>query len=103
IDHFFAFAELVFVVEVGNVDHAFQVVGLGQSADNFVDFVADFFVVFGGDHVVEAGTGGHVDHAVGIVFGFVGDVLPTQQGEYVIFVLRGIHAAAQFIAAGPEG
>ena len=33
----------------------------------------------------------------------VGDVLHEQQDEDVVLVLRGIHAAAQFVAAFPEG
>ena len=34
---------------------------------------------------------------------FVGDVLDEQHEQDVVLVLAGIHAAAQFVAGGPEG
>ena len=34
---------------------------------------------------------------------FVGDVFDEQQNQHIVLVLRGIHAAAQFVAAFPEG
>ena len=38
-----------------------------------------------------------------VVAVFVGDVFDEQHEQDVVLVLAGIHAAAQFIAGGPEG
>ena len=46
---------------------------------------------------------GHVEQAVLLAGVLVGDVLHEQQDEDVVLVLRGIHAAAQLVAACPEG
>ena len=46
---------------------------------------------------------GDGDGRVGHAGVFVADVLDEQQDEDVVLVLAGIHAAAQFVAAGPEG
>ena len=42
--HLLALAQLVGIVEVGHIDHAFEVVGLGKPGDDLVDFVADLFI-----------------------------------------------------------
>ena len=58
-----------------------------------------------GDHVGEAGAFGD-DDGRGEVVGvgvFVGDVFDEEHEEDVVFVLTGVHAAAEFIAGGPEG
>ena len=46
---------------------------------------------------------GNRDRGVGLAGVFVADVFHEQQDEDVVLVLAGIHAAAQFVAAGPEG
>ena len=38
-----------------------------------------------------------------VVAVFVGDVFDEQHEQDVVLVLAGIHAAAQFVARGPEG
>ena len=43
------------------------------------------------------------DRRVGLAGVFVADVFDEQQDEDVVLVLAGIHAAAQFVAAWPEG
>ena len=43
------------------------------------------------------------DRRVGLAGVLVADVLDEQQDEDVVLVLAGIHAAAQLVAAGPEG
>ena len=103
VDHLLALAEFVLVVEIGHVDHALEVVLLRQRADDFVDFVTDLLVTLERHHVVEARAFRHHDHAVGVALVLVGDVLHEQQGEHVILVLAGVHAAAQLVTAGPEG
>ena len=56
-----------------------------------------------GDHVVKTGPFGDGDHAIGVALVFVGNVLEEQHGKHVVFVLTGIHTAAQLVTAGPEG
>ena len=47
-------------------------------------------------------TSGNVDQAVLVGLRLVRDVLHEQQREDVVLVLRGVHAAAQLVAALPE-
>ena len=91
------------VVEVGDVDHALEVVGLGELGDDLVDLVADLLVALERHHVGEAAALGHVEQVVLLAGGLVGDVFHEQQDEDVVLVLRGVHAAAQLVAAFPEG
>ena len=81
-------------------------VGVDQRLDDLrVDLVADVAVALEGDHVLEAGALRNRDRrgeVVGVAV-FVGDVLDEQHEQDVVLVLAGIHAAAQFIAGGPEG
>ena len=100
--HLLALAELLLVVEVGQVDDLLQIVGLGELADDLVDLVADLLVALEREHVVERAALGHVDQAVGVGLGLVRHVLHEQQREDVVLVLRGVHAAAQLVAALPE-
>ena len=46
---------------------------------------------------------GNRDRRVGLAGVLVADVLDEQQDEDVVLVLAGVHAAAQLVAAGPEG
>ena len=103
VHHLLALAELVRVVEVGDVDHALEIVGLGELGDDLVHLVADLLVALERDHVGEAAALGHVEQVVLLAGRLVGDVLHEQQDEDVVLVLRGVHAAAQFVATCPEG
>ncbi len=101
-----AFAELVRVVEVGEVAAGQAGVGVDQRLDDLrVDLVADVALALEGDHVLEARALGDDDRRgeVVAVAVLVGDVLDEQHEQDVVLVLAGIHAAAQFIAGGPEG
>ena len=71
--------------------------------DLLVDLVADVGLALERDHVLEAGALRDGDRGVGLAGVFVADVLDEQQDEDVVLVLAGVHAAAQFVAAGPEG
>ena len=64
--HLLALAELVLIVEVGDVDDALQIVGLGELGDDLVDLVADLLVALERDHVVEAAALGHFDQRIGL-------------------------------------
>jgi len=103
IHHVLALAEFVGVVEVGYVNHALEVVGLGQLADDLVDLVANLLVALERDHVGKAAALGNVEQVILLTGGLVGDVFHEQQDENVILVLRGVHPPAQFVAARPEG
>ena len=96
--HLFAAAELGFIVEIGLVNDPLEVVSLGESADDFVDLVANLLVALELQHVGKAAPGGHIEERIGLVR----HVLHEQQSQDVILVLRGIHAAAQLVAALPQ-
>jgi hypothetical protein len=51
-------------------------------------------------HVGKSATNGHVEERIFLTGVFVGDVFDEEKD---VLVLRGIHAATQFIAAFPEG
>ena len=100
--HFLARTELALVVEIGLIDDALEIVGIGKFADDLVDPVTDLLVALQGHHVGEAAPGGHFDDRVGLAGVLVRHVLHEQQRQDVVLVLRGVHAAAQFVAALPE-
>jgi hypothetical protein len=94
-------AELGRIVKVRKIG---ELVGIGQRGDDLlVDLVADVALALERDHVLEAGARRDRDRRVGLAGVFVADVLDKQQHEDIILVLRGIHAAAQLVAALPEG
>ena len=95
-------AQPAVVVEVGLVDDALEVIGLGELANDRVDLVADFLVALEPHHVGKAAAVGHVDERVRPAGIFVRDVLHEQQGQNVVLVLRGIHAAAKLVTTLPE-
>jgi hypothetical protein len=49
------------------------------------------------DHVGKAGAGRDGDGREGLTGVLVADVLDEQQHQHIVFVLAGIHAAAQFV------
>ena len=74
-----------------------------ERAENLlVDLVADVGLALERDHVGKARAGRDGDGRVGLASVAVTDVFHEQQHEDVVLVLRGIHAAAQFVAARPE-
>ena len=100
--HLLARAELRGVVEVGLVDDALEVVGLGEIADDLVDPVADLLVALQLHHVGEAAAVGDHDERTRSAGVPVRDVLHEEQGQDVVLVLRGVHAAPKLVAALPE-
>jgi hypothetical protein len=88
------------VVEIGLDADA---VGVFQRPDDLlVDLVADVGSTFERHHVGKAGTAGNLDGPERLAGVLVADVLDEQQHQNVVLVLAGVHAAAQFIARGPE-
>jgi len=101
VHHFLAGAQLGGIVEIRHVG---QLVRAGERSDDFlVDLVTDVGLALEGDHVLEAGTLGNGDRRIGLAGVLVADVLHEQQHQHVILVLARIHAAAQLVAARPEG
>ena len=101
VHHLFAGAEFGGVVEIR---HVAELVFEDKGGDDFlVDLVADVGRAFEGDHVAEGGTIGNFDGSVADARVFVADVFDEEEDEDVIFVLTGVHAAAEFVAAGPKG
>ncbi len=100
-----SFAELVGIVEVGEIAAGQPVIGLHERRDDLgVDLVADVALAAEREHVLEARALGDRDRRgeVGAVAVLVGDVLDEQHEQDVVLVLAGIHAAAQLVARGPE-
>jgi len=103
VHHLLAPAQFVGVVEVRDVDHALEVVRLGEPADDLVDPVADLLVALQRDHVGKAAALRDIEQRVPLARVLVRDVLDEQQDQHIVLVLRGIHTAAQLVAASPEG
>ena len=98
-------AELVGIVEVGEVAAGQPVIGLHERRDDLgVDLVADVALAAKREHVLEARALGDRDRRgeVSAVAVLVGDVLDEQHEQDVVLVLAGIHAATQLVARGPE-
>lgn len=103
VHHVLALAELVRVVEIRHVDHALEVIRLREPADDLVDLVANFLVALERHHVRETPARGDIHEGIRLSRVLVRDVFHEQQHEHVVLILRGIHPAAQFVAALPEG
>ena len=100
------FAQLVGVVEIGEITARQPGVGVDQILDDLgIDLVADVRPALERRHVPERGAGGDDDGRgeVVAVAVFVADVFDEQHEQHVVLVLAGIHAAAQFVARGPDG
>ena len=101
VHHLLAAAELVRIIEIRHVG---EVVLTRQRAENLlVDLVADVGLALEGDHVGKARARRNRNRGVRLAGELVADVFHEQQHEDVVLVLAGIHAAAQFVAACPEG
>ena len=94
IHHLLAFAELVSVVEVGYIDHPFEVVRLGELRNDLVHLVADFLVALERHHIGEASAFWNIEERILLVGILIGDVFDEQQDQNIVLVLRGIHATA---------
>jgi len=79
-----------------------ETIRLGQPAGNHVNLIADLLVALEPDHVNKAAAFRHLDDRIGLAGVLVRDLLHEQQREDVVLVLRGVHAAAQFVAATPK-
>ena len=100
LDNLRAAAQLAGIIKVR---HVRQLVGIGQRRDDLlVDLVANVRLTLEGNHVLEAGTFGNGDRCVRNTGVFVTDVFNEQQYQDIVLILAGIHAAAKFIATGPE-
>src|ERR1019366_5133851 len=100
-----AVAKFVRVVEIRKIAAGQAGIGVYERLYHlFIDLVPDVAVALEGYHVLEAGPFRNCDRRgeiIGIAV-FVGDVFDEQHEQDVVFVLTGVHAAAQFIAGGPE-
>ena len=105
VHHRLALAEFVRVVEVREVAAGQAGVAVNERLDDLgVDLVADVALALQRDHILEArplGDGDGRGEVIGIAV-FVGDVFDEQHEQDIVLVLAGIHAAAKFIAGGPE-
>ena len=98
--HLLAAAEFGGFIEVREVR---EIVGFRQWGDDLlVNLIADIGLALELDHVLKARPRGNCDWGKLDSGVFVADVLDEKQDEDVVLVLAGIHAAAKFIATGPE-
>lgn len=101
VDLFLAVTELGGVVEIGWLG---EIVGEEEGAEDlFVNLVPDVGLALERGHIGETGAGRDRDRGEGLTGEFIADVFYEEEDEDVILVLGGIHAAAEFVAAGPEG
>ena len=100
--HLLPATEFTFIIEISGINDTFEVICLGESCDDFVDFIADFLVALECRHIREPAAFRHDKRArcPGI---FIRDIFHKQQRQDVVFILRGIHPAAELVAALPEG
>ena len=105
VHHFFAAAQLGFIIEMGIVDHTAEIVlpGFCQLGNDFVHFLADVFIAFQGNQIVETAAFRNSDIGIFYTLELVRDILHEQQGQDIVLILRGVHAASQFITARPKG
>ena len=100
IHNLLAAAELVRVIEIGEIR---EFVGAGKWGDDLlVDLIADIRFALQGDHILETRSRWDGNGRIWHTRIFVADVLDEQQHQYIILVLRRIHAAAQLVTACPE-
>jgi len=79
-------------------------VGRDQRLDDLgVDPVADVRLALKGHHVREAGPIRDHQRRQIVADVLVADVLDEEHEQDIVLVLGRLHAAAQFVAAGPEG
>jgi len=86
------------------VRHIRELIGLCQWPQNLlVNLVANISRSLQSHHVGKAGTLGNSYRSIGLTGVLVADVLNEQKHQHVVFVLAGIHAAAQFVTGLPKG
>jgi hypothetical protein len=101
LDHLLAAAELIRIVEVRHIG---QLIRMLERPENlFIDLVADVGLALERDHVGKACAFGEANGRVVLAGVAVTHVFHEEQHQDVVLVLAGIHAAAQFVARGPEG
>lgn len=101
VDHILAAAEFFRIVEIR---HAGQFVGSGERRDDFlVDVIANGRLALERHHILETRTLRNLDRGKWLTGVFVTDIFDEQHHQHIVLVLAGIHAAAQFIAARPQG
>ncbi|OPY15433.1 MAG: hypothetical protein A4E69_00663 [Syntrophus sp. PtaB.Bin138] len=60
VHHLLPSAQLSLVVEVGQINHSPEIVGLGHLADDLVDLIADLLIALESHHVGKAATLGYI-------------------------------------------
>src|SRR5439155_17685025 len=99
------FAELVGIVEIGEIAAGQSGIGVHERRDDLrIDLVADVALAAEREHVLEARALRDRDRwsKVSAVAVLVSDVLDEEHEQDVVLVLAGIHATAQLVTRGPE-
>ena len=89
---------------MGIVDHAAEIVlpGFCQLGNDLVHFFTDIFIALQRNQIIEAATFGNRNIGIFYALKLVRNIFHEQQGQDIVFILRGVHAAPQFIAARPK-
>ena len=83
-------------------DGGVVLVCLAQAGEDDVDALADVGLVLEGDDVLKVAALGYSYEQAGAGVILVADKFQEEDHEHVVLVLRGVHAAAQVVAALPE-
>ena len=100
--HLLPLAQLIGIIEVRHIDHAFEIVVLGELRNNLVDLIADLFIAFQCNHIGKSATRRNLNQRIALTRIFVGDVFYEEEDENIILILRGVHPTTKFIAAFPQ-
>ena len=89
---------------MGIVDHAAEIVlpGFCQLGNDLVHFFTDIFIALQRNQIIEAATFRNRNIGIFYALKLVRNIFHEQQGQDIVFILRGVHAAPQFIAARPK-
>ena len=104
VSHVATRAELVRVIEVGEIGERELGVGSDEGRDDLlVDLVADILGALQAAH----GSSNPAafrddDRREGLARVFIADVFQEEKDQYVVLILAGIHAAPQFVATRPQ-
>ena len=103
IDEILSLAKLRLVREVGVVDHAFEIVRLGDASEYDVHLLADVLAALEKNEVVEAASLRQFNQKRLVArFLLVAQVLDEQNHQHIVLVLARVHSAAQLVACFPE-
>ena len=103
IHHFLTLAQLRFIIKMRIVDHATKVIiaRICKLGNHLIHLFADVFVAFQSNKIIKATAIRNCDIGIFYALEFIGYILDKQKRQNIILILRGVHAASEFIATCP--